>query len=120
MYSNYKELLVWQKAFLLSVEIYKATKSFPDEEKFGLVSQMRRCAISISSNIAEGVGRTSSKEFVNFLSIAKGSCNELESQLLISRELKFIGDDVFEQLQALCLEILKMTSKLILNLKSKL
>ncbi len=119
MYSNYKKLLVWQKAFFLSVEVYKITKSFPDEEKFGLVSQMRRSAISISSNIAEGAGRASKKEFVNFLSIAKGSCNELENQVLMSEKLEFMNSNKSAQLQNTCFEILKMISKLISNLKSK-
>lgn len=73
--NNYKELIVWPKSMLLAEIMYKLTSSFPDEEKYGLVSQVRRSAVSIASNIAEGAGRNSKKEFRNFLGIANGSLN---------------------------------------------
>jgi four helix bundle protein len=76
--NNYKDLKIWQKSFQLSVDIYRITQDFPDTEKFGLVSQMRRSAISIFSNIAEGHGRSSDKDFSRFLNISIGSTNELE------------------------------------------
>ena len=77
--NNYKELIVWQKARMLVKSAYTLTTQLPSEEKFGLISQMRRCAISIPSNIAEGASRTSNKEFAHFLEIAYGSCFELET-----------------------------------------
>ncbi|MCS6796221.1 MAG: four helix bundle protein, partial [Raineya sp.] len=79
---NYRELKVWQKAVDLVTKVYQITYQFPSEEKFGLVSQIRRCAISIPSNIAEGAGRNTTKDFANFLSIANGACSELSTQFL--------------------------------------
>ena len=87
-----KDLKVYQKAFRLSILIYKITKSFPKEELFGLTSQMRRCAISIPSNISEGKGRYSQKDYARFLSIARGSLFELQTQLDIATELQYITD----------------------------
>jgi four helix bundle protein len=86
---NYKDLLVWQKGIALVKLIYQITQTFPAEEKFGLVSQMRRAAVSIPSNIAEGQARHSTGEFVQFLSHAEGSVAELETQLIIAVELGF-------------------------------
>jgi len=82
----------------LVIEIYQLTKSFPDDERFGLISQMRRSALSIPSNIAEGAGRGSSKEFARFLAIAKGSSSELETQLELSYRLEIIEEDIFQSL----------------------
>ena len=79
MLKNYKELQVWQKAYQFCLEIYKVTKTFPNEEKYGLTSQIRRAAISIPSNIAEGYGRKSSGEYIQFLYVAYGSNCELET-----------------------------------------
>ncbi len=87
---SYKELKVWQKSFACVSKIYAITKLFPKMEQFGLTSQMRRAAISIPSNIAEGSQRTSDKEFGNFLLIARDSIAELETQLLLSVELKYV------------------------------
>ncbi|GIZ15710.1 four helix bundle protein [Capnocytophaga catalasegens] len=84
--SSYKELIVWQKAIILVKQIYGITRLFPEEEKFGLTNQIRRSAVSIPSNIAEGYGRGSSKSYLQFLSVARGSLFELESQLYIARE----------------------------------
>ena len=95
---NFKELKVWQKAIDFSVEIYKNTASFPAEEKFGLISQLRRSAVSISSNIAEGSSRTSDKEFFHFLSHSIGSAYESETQIIISDRLKYVSDINFEEL----------------------
>jgi four helix bundle protein len=91
--NQFKDLKIWQDAINLGVEIYKLTKLFPSDEKFGLVSQMNRCAVSISSNIAEGAGRNNKKEFRQFLGIAQGSACELESQLIISQKLNFITEN---------------------------
>ncbi len=100
--NNLKELKIWQKAIDLSVEVYKITSHFPSDERFGLTSQARRAAVSISSNIAEGAGRTSTKEFNYFLGIANGSSFELQTQLVIASRLSFIG---IEELNALLLQI---------------
>lgn len=86
---NFRELKIWQVAIELVKDIYHLTKSFPQEEKFGLISQIQRSAISIPSNIAEGSGRGSDKDFIRFLDIAVGSAFELETQLIISAEIKY-------------------------------
>ena len=87
--SGYKDLLVWQKGIALVMRIYQTTQSFPAEEKFGLVSQMRRAAVSIPSNIAEGQARHTTGEFIQFISHAEGSVAELETQLIIAIELGY-------------------------------
>ena len=86
---NYKDLLVWQKGIVLVKHIYHVTGVFPGDEKYGLVSQMRRAAVSVPSNIAEGQARHSTGEFVQFLSHAEGSVAELETQLIIAAELSY-------------------------------
>src|SRR5437016_8063113 len=91
---SYKDLNVWQKGIELAKLTYMLTAQFPTEERFGLVSQMRRAAVSIPSNIAEGAARNTRKEFTNFLYIAQGSASELETQLLICHELGFVDVDV--------------------------
>ena len=91
---NYKQLTVWQNSVELCVLIYQITKEFPVEEKFGLTSQIRRAAISVASNIAEGAGRNSDGEFVQFLGIAAGSLNELETQIIIANQLDFITENI--------------------------
>jgi four helix bundle protein len=106
---NLKELKIWNKAIDLTVEVYKATSSFPPDERFGLTSQARRCAVSISSNIAEGAGRNSNKEFNNFLGIANGSSYELQTQLVISNKLNLLSDDTLDNLLKQIDEVQKMT-----------
>lgn len=86
---THKDLDVWKEAMTLAREVYKLTKSFPKEEMYGLVPQMRRAAVSIPSNIAEGAARNSDKEFIQFLYVSLGSLAELETQLLLSKELGF-------------------------------
>ncbi len=87
---NYKELKIWQRSMLLVKQIYKLTETFSKEEIYGLVSQIRRCAVSIPSNIAEGAGRKNDAEFAYFLSIANGSSYELTTQLILSVELSLV------------------------------
>ena len=89
---NFKELLVWKKSIELVTEIYEITAAFPSEEKFGLVSQVRRAAVSIPSNIAEGNARRSSADYIQFLKIARGSGAEVETQIVISKNLGFIEE----------------------------
>lgn len=110
---NFKELHVWQNSVELATEIYQLTKSYPKNEIYGLTSQIRRCSISISSNIAEGAGRSGKKEFKYFLNIAYGSSFELETQLIISKHLKYVDDDRFESLYDNLTEIQKMLYNLI-------
>jgi len=86
---KHQGLLVWQQAMVLVKSVYAVTTDFPKQEVFGLVSQMRRAAISVPSNLAEGAGRSSKKEFLQFLSIARGSLNELDIQLLIAKDLGY-------------------------------
>ncbi len=94
--NKFKELLVWQKAMDLVEQIYVLTADFPKEEKFGLQSQIRRCAVSIPSNIAEGAGRNSKNEFRHFLSIALGSSYELETQLSLALRFNYFIKDTLE------------------------
>ena len=113
---NHKDLDVWKKSIKLVKKIYKITRSFPKDENFALVSQIKKSAISIPSNIAEGCARKSDKELIQFLYIALGSIAELETQLIISKELGFIvNDDVLDNLN----EIRKQVFGLIKFLRSK-
>ena len=96
---NYNNLQIWQQAMDLVEEIYKLTASFPIEEKFGLVSQMTRAAVSIPSNIAEGAGRNSDKDFAHFISIAIGSLYELNTQIILSERLGYINQSQSQELQ---------------------
>ncbi|MEK6678105.1 MAG: four helix bundle protein [Nitrospirota bacterium] len=113
---SYKELTVYQKAYELSLRVYKTTEKFPAEEKFGLISQMRRAAVSIPCNIAEGYRRRSRKEYIQFLHIALGSCSELETLISLSKDLKIIADGNYYDLQLLQEEVSKMLYKLINSL----
>ena len=88
--SNFKELMVWQKSMDLVCEVYSYTKVFPKEEIYGLTSQIRRASVSIPSNIAEGASRAGSKEFLQFLHIARGSASELETQLLLAEKIGYL------------------------------
>lgn len=118
--SNYKELLVWKKAIKLSVDVYQIALTFPNDEKYGLNTQMKRAVISISSNIAEGAGRNSPKEFIQFLRVANGSCLELDSQIHVAYELKLISEQSFNELTFKTIEISKMIFSLKKSIKSKL
>lgn len=110
---RYKRLVVWQRAMALVVRVYKATESFPKHEQYGLISQMRRSAVSIPSNIAEGHGRNSDKELVRFLDIAKGSIYELDTQIEISRQLNYLKIQ-----EAICLSnMLDETSRMLSGLR---
>ena len=106
--NQYRNLKVWQKAVALATQVYSATGSFPREEMYGLTSQIRRSVVSIASNIAEGAGRNHEKEFAQFLSVAYGSSYELETQLIIAKNLKYLLDPVFVDLEKELNEIQKM------------
>ena len=98
--NSYKELIVWQKSIDLAVEVYRITEKLPIQEKYGLISQMNKSAVSIPSNIAEGAGRNGKKEFDNFLGIALGSSFELDTQIIISNRLDYINDQDFLHLES--------------------
>lgn len=117
---TFKDLLVWKKGMELAKLIYECTAGFPIEERFGLVSQLRRCAVSIPSNIAEGYGRYSDKDLVHFLYIASGSCNELETQMILSYDLSFVDLEQFRKVESLINEISKILASLIYRRKSGL
>jgi len=113
---KFKELKVWQKSVELATNVYKLTNTYPSEEKFGLISQMRRCVVAIASNIAEGAGRNTKKDFSNFLSMAYASCCELNTQLVISQNLNYITQHQLKEMEDWIDEIQKM----IFNLKKSL
>jgi four helix bundle protein len=106
---HYKDLVAWQKAMELVTEVYRLTEDFPDHEKFGLVSQVRRAAVSVPSNIAEGQGRATPGEFKQFLGHARGSLFEVETQLLIAENLAFADQDKTQ----CCLDLVQDVGKLI-------
>ena len=110
---TYRDLIVWKKAMDLTEEVYQVTNRFPRHELYGLTNQLRRAAVSIPSNIAEGQGRGSNKEFTRFLNIAHGSLAELETQLLLSVRLGYIKENEIEQIQQTALEVGKMLRGLI-------
>lgn len=116
---SYKDLLVWQKSIALVKRVYHLTRSFPDEEKFGLVSQMRRAAVSIPSNIAEGQARHTPKEFVNFISHSEGSVAELETQVILAIELEFCTGTDTREITDLTTEMSKMLDSLRRRLEAK-
>ncbi len=118
MLESFKDLKVWQKAYKLCLAVYRLTKSFPAEEKYTLVMQLRKCAISIASNIAEGYGRKSRAEYVQFLYVACGSTGELETQILLSGDLGFLRGKDKEELLFQTKEVAKMLRALIISLRT--
>jgi four helix bundle protein len=111
--------MAWQKAMDLVTEIYRVSHNFPREELFALTGQLRRAAISIPSNIAEGQGRSSRKEFIYFLGIAKGSLAEMETQVLIARNLGYVSDEVLPGLLSLSAEVGRILNGLLASLTDK-
>ena len=116
---SYKDLVVWQKGIALAKLVYQLTKNFPSEEKFGLLAQMRRAAVSIPSNIAEGQARHTTGEFIQFISHAEGSVAELDTQLILSIELKFCRDVRAEAAFELIAELRRMLNVLRRKLASR-
>ncbi len=108
---RFKDLKFWQLSREFCIDIYDITSEFPEHEKFGLISQLRRATVSIASNIAEGASRKSNKDFSRFLSMSLGSCYEIETQLLISNDLGFLSKENLSQLQKKLDQIIKMMSK---------
>jgi four helix bundle protein len=116
---NFRNLKIWQKSIELTTEIYLLTSKFPDKEKFGLISQINRCVVSIPSNIAEGSGRKSEKEFEQFLNISISSSYELETQLTISKNINYLKENDYEQIIIKIEEIQKMIQGLKKTIKNK-
>lgn len=115
---DFKKQVIWQRSHTLTLEIYKATKSFPKEELYGLTSQIRRAIVSVPTNIAEGCGRRTNAELANFLNIASGSASEVEYELLIAKELEYITADQYNSwTQEIC-EIRSMLAAYMHKLKS--
>lgn len=115
--TSFKQLLVWQKGHVLVIDIYKCTELFPSSEKFGLSNQLRRAAVSITSNIAEGFSRRSKNEKLQFYSIAHGSLTEVENQILIAKDVGFMNNKVYIQLDNKINEVHKMLNSLIQSTK---
>lgn len=116
---SYKDLVVWQKAIKLTIEIYETTEKYPPKETYCLTYQTRKSAISIPSNVAEGWARKHRQEYIHSLSIALGSAAELETQIIIANKLSFLTSEDFQRLSELNIEIMKMINSLITALKSK-
>lgn len=118
--TDYKDLIVWQKSMELARIIYRLTSRFPRDEVFGLTNQIRRAVVSIPSNIAEGFGRGSDREFIHFLRIAKGSAAEVETQILISEDLNYVSPDDAQTALSLCDEIRRMLGTMIVKIGKRI
>ena len=116
---GYKDQFIWQKAIKLSVRCYKLTNYFPDTEKFGMISQIRRCSVSVASNIAEGYGRKGKGEYLHFLHIALGSLRELDTQLIISKEVELARESYIQSVLEDCDEMQKLVKSTINTLSKK-
>jgi four helix bundle protein len=118
MANSFRDLIVWQRAIQLTVAVYKLTAGFPESEKFGLTNQLRRACVSIASNIAEGYGKSSKGEYLLFLGHARGSCAEVETQLIIAKELGFGSSAAIPSVQSLSDEVSKMAVSLMKALRA--
>ena len=116
---HYRDLLVWQKAIIWVEAIYACTRDWPSDERFGLISQVRRAAVSVPSNIAEGCARRSTGEFIRFLSIARGSLAEVETQLIIAQKLSYLDRDLLNSRLESADEISRMLAGLITKLEER-
>ena len=116
---SYRDLVIWTKAIELVTEIYRVTKYFPKEKLYGLTSQIRRAAVSIPSNIAEGHGKLSRREYQHFLGHARGSLAEVETQIIISRNLGYLSEEVVSRILDLSMEIGRILNGLLTALKKK-
>lgn len=110
---DFKDLIAWQKAHLLAVEIYKTTENFPRSEQFGLTNQIRRASVSVVSNIAEGFGRRTGADRVHFYDMARGSLHETQAQLLIAKDVGFLSEDPYTKIEEMSIECHKLLTGLI-------
>lgn len=115
--SNFTDLIAWQKAHSMVLGVYGATKKFPSNEQFGLTSQIKRAVVSVTSNVAEGFSRQTRADKVHFYHMALGSCTEVQNQLMISRDLKFISQTEFSPLADLSVGVNKLLNGLIKSIK---
>jgi len=116
MGQGFRDLIVWQKAYGFALEVYKTSKKFPREERYGLISQIQRAAISIAANISEGYERQYRKEYIQFLMISKGSLGEVETYLMFLRDLTYISAEEYEKLEGMRQEVGKLLRGLIKSL----
>jgi four helix bundle protein len=116
---NYRDLIVWQKAFELALAIYAETESFPAEERYGITAQLRKAGVSIPSNIAEGEGRNSRNEFRHFLSIAYGSLREVETQILLAEALNYLKKDRSNKIMSIASEVGRLINGLSRSLQNR-
>ncbi len=119
MLKNFRDLKVWQKSYQVCLKIYTITKDFPKQETYGLTSQIRRAAVSIPSNIAEGYGRKTTPDYIRYLYIAYGSNCELETQILLSGDLEYIKSEKLKEIQEAMGEVERMLKALIRSLENK-
>ena len=119
MGESFRDLAVWQRAIEMTLGIYKLTAAFPDAERFGLTNQLRRASVSVASNIAEGYGRSTEGEYVQFLGHARGSVSEVETQLVISHSLGFGSKEALEKAEKLCSEVGRMLRAMMKSLRAK-
>ena len=119
MAKSYRDLLVWNKAMDLVVEVYRCTRSFPTDERFGLTAQLRRAAVSVPSNIAEGQGRLSTREFRHFLSNARASILEVETQLELASRLEFLSPSEAESIREAAAEVGRMLNGLLTAIRKR-
>jgi four helix bundle protein len=119
MSESFRDLLVWQRAIQMSLAIYRFTTGFPKEELFGLTGQIRRAGVSVASNIAEGYGRNSTGEYKHFLGMARGSNSEVETQLVIAKELGYGNPQALKEAEDLCTEVGKMLRAILSKLEGK-
>jgi four helix bundle protein len=117
---NYRELEVWEKSHKLTLELYKLSRGFPKEEMYGLTSQMRRAAVSIGANLAEGCGRRTSAELARFVRIAMGSASELDYHLLLCRDFEFIAEEQYDRAMRELVRIRKMLSGLLASIEDQI
>ena len=116
---DFRQLKVWEKAHHLALGIYRVTVNFPRAELYGLTSQMRRCSVSIASNIADGCGRRGNAEFHRFLQMAMGSASELDYQLVLARDLNYLADSEYRRCFSVLLEVQRMLSSLLQKVASE-
>ena len=119
MGESFRNLVVWQRAVELTLGVYKLTSSFPDSERFGLTNQLRRASVSVASNIAEGYGRSTKGEYVQFLGHARGSNSEVETQIVIAKALGFGSKQALHTTEELCSEVGRMLGAMMRSLRSK-
>jgi four helix bundle protein len=119
MGQSFKDLVAWQRSIELTVDVYRFTSKFPESERFGLTNQMRRASVSIASNIAEGYGRATKGEYVQFLGYARGSCSELETQIVIAKKLGFGILLDLDSTESHCNDVSRLLGALMKSIRSK-